>query len=124
MSLMMVVTALGWVGAIAGLVAYAMVSRGRWSADSLAFQCTNVLAAGTMLTVAAANGVWPSAASNIAAIAIGANALFTVFRAKRRAAERAAESVPALTVVEGTARDHREPAAQPAVDHRAYAEAA
>ncbi|PUB28850.1 hypothetical protein C8K30_103274 [Promicromonospora sp. AC04] len=120
MSLMMVVTALGWVGAIAGLVAYAMVSRGRWSADSLAFQCTNVLAAGTMLTVAAANGVWPSAASNIAAIAIGANALFTVFRAKRRAAE----SAPALTVVEGTTRDHREPAARPAVGHRAYAEAA
>jgi len=124
MSLMMVVTALGWVGAIAGLVAYAMVSRGRWSADSLAFQCTNVLAAGTMLTVAAANGVWPSAASNIAAIAIGANALFTVFRAKKRAAERAAESVSALTVVEGTARDLMEPAAQPVVGHRAYAEAA
>jgi hypothetical protein len=124
MSLMMVVTALGWVGAIAGLVAYAMVSRGRWSADSLAFQCTNVLAAGTMLTVAAANGVWPSAASNIAAIAIGANALFTVFRAKKRATERAAESAPALTVVEGTARDLMEPAAQPVVGHRAYAEAA
>ncbi|WP_369370405.1 hypothetical protein AB1046_16635 [Promicromonospora sp. Populi] len=120
MSLMMVVTALGWFGAIAGLVAYAMVSRGRWSADSLAFQCTNVLAAGTMLTVAAANGVWPSAASNLAAIAIGASALFTVFRAKKRAPE----SAPTLTVVEGDAQDRREPAAQPAVGHRTYAEAA
>jgi hypothetical protein len=120
MSLMLVVTVLGWFGALAGLVAYAMVSRGRWNADSLAFQGTNVLAAGAMLTVAAANGIWPSAASNIAAILIGANALFTVLRAKNRAAE----SVPALTVVKDTAPDDAEPAARPAVGHRVYAEAA
>jgi len=120
MTLMMVATALGWVGAIAGLVAYAMVSRGRWNADSLAFQGTNMLAGVTMLTVAASNGVWPSAAANIAAILIGANAVATVLRAKKRQAE----SGPALTVVHDTARDAVEPAAQPAVGHRAYAEAA
>ncbi|MFI6425000.1 hypothetical protein [Promicromonospora sp. NPDC050880] len=126
MSLMLVVTALGWVGALAGLVAYAMVSRGRWSADSLAFQCTNVLAAGTLLTVAAVNGIWPSAASNIAAILIGANALFTVFRAKRRAAGEAATlSVVENTVVENTAaQEPAQTAERPVVTHRAYAEAA
>jgi hypothetical protein len=94
---MLVVTVLGWVGALAGLVAYAMVSRGRWSADSLAFQGTNMLAAVTLLSVAAANGIWPSAASNMAALLIGVNAVFTVLRAKKRAA---AEAAP-LTVVDG-----------------------
>lgn len=120
MSLMMVATALGWVGALAGLVAYAMVSRGRWNADSLAFQGTNMLAAVTMLTVAASNGVWPSAAANIAAILIGANALATVLRAKKRQAD----STPTLTVVEDIPQDEAEVVARPAVGHRTYAEAA
>jgi hypothetical protein len=120
MTLMMVATALGWVGAIAGLVAYAMVSRGRWNADSLAFQGTNMLAGVTMLTVAASNGVWPSAAANIAAILIGVHAVTTVLRAKKRKAQ----GTPTLAVVEDIAQDDREPAAQPAVSHRAYAEAA
>ena len=120
MTLMMVATALGWVGAVAGLVAYAMVSRGRWNADSLAFQGTNMLAGVTMLTVAASNGVWPSAAANIAAILIGVHAVTTVLRAKKRKAQ----SAPTLAVVENLAQDDREPAAQSAVSHRAYAEAA
>ena len=120
MSLMMVVTVFGWFGALAGLVAYAMVSRGRWSADSLAFQGTNVLAATILMTVAAANGVWPSAASNIVVVVIGGNALFTVVRGKIRRAKEA----PVLTVVETTVQDLPEPAAQPAVSHRMYAEAA
>lgn len=125
MTLMMVATALGWVGAVAGLVAYAMVSRGRWDADSLAFQGTNMLAGVTMLTVAATNGVWPSAAANIAAILIGVHAVTTVLRAKKRKAQSApTQSAPALSVVEDIAQDDREPAAQPAVSHRAYAEAA
>jgi len=120
MSLMMVATALGWVGALAGLVAYAMVSRGRWNADSLAFQGTNMLAGVAMLTVAASNGVWPSAAANVAAIMIGAGAVVTMRRAKKR---QEARSTPTLTVVEDTPRDEVEPT-QPAVDHRVYAEAA
>ncbi|MFD6446228.1 hypothetical protein ACFWEJ_14090 [Promicromonospora sp. NPDC060204] len=130
MSLMLVVTVLGWVGAIAGLVAYAMVSRGRWSADSLAFQGTNMLAAMTLLSVAAANGIWPSAASNMAALLIGVNAVFTVVRGKKRAAKQAA----ALRVVEDavdTVPDHvpdhladHAPAQRSAVSYRAFAEAA
>ncbi|MFD2027259.1 hypothetical protein [Promicromonospora aerolata] len=122
MTLMMVVTVLGWFGALAGLVAYAMVSRGRWSADSFAFQGTNVLAATILMTVAAANGVWPSAASNIVVIVIGGNALFTVIRGRIR---RAQEEAPALTVVEDTVQDEPVSLGQPAaVSHRAYAEAA
>ncbi|MFI2361525.1 hypothetical protein [Promicromonospora sp. NPDC019610] len=131
MSLMLVVTVLGWVGAIAGLVAYAMVSRGRWSADSLAFQGTNMLAAMTLLSVAAANGIWPSAASNMAALLIGVNAVFTVVRGKKRAAKEAA----ALRVVENTVADvvpdhvpdhlaDHAPAQRSTVSYRAFAEAA
>ena len=119
MTLMMAVTVLGWFGALAGLVAYAMVSRGRWSADSLAFQGTNVLAATILMTVAAANGVWPSAASNIVVLVIGGNALFTVIRAK----VRKTTAGPALAIVEDVAPRDAEPE-QPAVGYRAYAEAA
>ncbi|MBO0608207.1 hypothetical protein [Myceligenerans salitolerans] len=94
-----VVTALGWVGAVAGLVAYAMVSRGKWRPDSIAFQATNVSAASILMAVAAMNGVWPSAASNIAAIAIGANALFVVARARGRKARDNASDEPVATPV-------------------------
>lgn len=66
-----VITAFGWVGAAAGLTAYMMVSRGKWIAASLAFQLTNVIAAGLMSAVAVVNGVWPSAAANMAWIGIG-----------------------------------------------------
>ena len=65
------ITAFGWVGAVAGLAAYMMVSRGKWIAASLAFQLTNVASAAMMFTVAAWNGVWPSAAANVAWATIG-----------------------------------------------------
>ncbi|MBE1877882.1 hypothetical protein [Myceligenerans pegani] len=94
---MTVLTALGWVGAVAGLVAYAMVSQGKWRPDSIAFQATNVSAASILMAVAALNGVWPSAASNIAAIAIGGNALFMVARARGRKARDAQSDLPAAT---------------------------
>lgn len=94
LSLMTVVTAFGWVGAAAGLVAYAMVTQGKWRPDSIAFQATNVSAASVLMAVAAFNGVWPSAASNIAAIAIGANALLVVVRSRGRRAQDAASDLP------------------------------
>ncbi|WP_159793205.1 CBU_0592 family membrane protein [Puerhibacterium puerhi] len=93
MSLVTVITVLGWVGAVAGIVAYGMVSKGRWGAGSLAFQITNLGGAVLMFLVAAANGVWPSAAANVAWIVIGGQALTTILReraAQRRAAEQRA----------------------------------
>jgi len=65
------ITALGWVGAVAGIIAYLMVSRGKWIAASLAFQLTNLGAATLMFAVAAMNGVWPSASANLAWMGIG-----------------------------------------------------
>jgi len=87
-SLLTVITALGWVGAIAVVLAYGMVSKGRWTADSLPFQLSNVAGAAVMLVIAIVNGIWPSALSNVAAVIIGAAALRTLARARR--AERAA----------------------------------
>ncbi|HWV76056.1 MAG TPA: hypothetical protein VN027_01975 [Isoptericola sp.] len=87
-SLLTVITALGWVGAVAVVLAYGMVSKGRWTADSLPFQLSNVAGAAVMLVIAIVNGIWPSALSNVAAVIIGAAALRTLARARR--AERAA----------------------------------
>jgi len=91
-SLLTVITALGWGGALAGLVAYGMVSKGRWTANSFAFQVTNMAGAVVMTVVAGVNGVWPSAAANVAWIVIGAQTLVTVQKA-RVAARREQEDV-------------------------------
>ena len=84
-SMLTVITFLGWVGAAAGLLAYGMVSKGRWTAGSVAFQITNVAAAGLMLSVAAVNGVWPSVAGNAAWVVIGGQALVTIARTQAKA---------------------------------------
>ncbi|GAA1981188.1 hypothetical protein GCM10009718_17760 [Isoptericola halotolerans] len=83
--LLFVVTVLGWVGAIVGLIAYLQVSRGRWAPTSLPFQLSNLCATSLMFLVAAVNGVWPSAAANIAWMVIGAQALLVIARARRAA---------------------------------------
>ncbi|WP_265522389.1 CBU_0592 family membrane protein [Oerskovia flava] len=91
-SLLTLVTALGWVGAAAGVVAYAMVSRGRWAPTSLPFQLTNLTAASLMCLVAAVNGVWPSAVANIVWMVIGVQAVaMMVRRARRRVVTTARE---------------------------------
>ncbi|MHA7134442.1 CBU_0592 family membrane protein [Oerskovia turbata] len=88
----LVVTPLGWVGAIAAVTAYAMVTRGRWSGDSLRFQLTNFVGASLMCLVAAVNGVWPSAVANVVWIVIGGQAIVVLVRARRR------RSAPAVVV--------------------------
>ncbi|MFI2104566.1 hypothetical protein ACH436_14820 [Isoptericola sp. NPDC019693] len=101
-SLLTVITALGWVGAIAVVLAYGMVSKGRWTADSLPFQLSNVAGASVMLVIAIVNGIWPSALSNVAAVVIGAAAMRTIARARR--AERAAAAQ--LAALQATAEPH------------------
>lgn len=85
---------LGWIGAAAGAFAYAMVSRGRWSASSAHFQLTNLGAAGLMALVAAANGVWPSVFANVVWIVIGAQAVVLLVRARRRRLAEVVEPTP------------------------------
>lgn len=97
MSLVTVITVFGWVGAAAGIVAYGMVSKGQWGPGSFAFQLTNVGAATAMFLVAAVNGVWPSAAANVAWMVIGTHATVTIVRkrAEARTHERAARAAVA-----------------------------
>jgi hypothetical protein len=66
-----IVTALGWVGGALLLFGYAQTSRGRWAADGPAFQASAILGSVALALVAAAGGVWPSAALNVAWTAIG-----------------------------------------------------
>ncbi|MCK0116090.1 hypothetical protein BCE75_101146 [Isoptericola sp. CG 20/1183] len=83
--LLSVVTALGWVGAIVGLVAYFQVSRGRWAPNSIQFQAANLCATSMLFLVAAVHGVWPSVAANVAWMVIGAQAVLMIVRARRDA---------------------------------------
>ncbi|WP_194217712.1 CBU_0592 family membrane protein, partial [Cellulosimicrobium cellulans] len=87
-----IVMFLGWIGAAAGVVAYAMVSRGRWAPSSAPFQLTNLTAAGLMGMVAAANGVWPSVAANLVWVLIGAQAVVVIVRARRARGRALAEA--------------------------------
>jgi hypothetical protein len=95
--LLSVVTALGWVGAIVGLVAYFQVSRGRWAPNSIQFQAANLCATSMLFLVAAVHGVWPSVAANVAWMVIGAQAVLMIVRARRDTRRRARYAEQAYT---------------------------
>ncbi|WP_407319999.1 hypothetical protein UQW22_06005 [Isoptericola halotolerans] len=95
--LLSVVTALGWVGAIVGLVAYFQVSRGRWAPNSIQFQAANLCATSMLFLVAAVHGVWPSVAANVAWMVIGAQAVLMIVRARRDTRRRAQYEEQAYT---------------------------
>ncbi|WP_278235955.1 hypothetical protein [Isoptericola sp. AK164] len=82
-TLSLVITGLGWFGALIGLVAYAMVSKGRWAPNSLPFQVANLTATSTLFLVAAVEGVWPSVFANVAWMVIGVQALAVIRKARR-----------------------------------------
>lgn len=105
MSLIDVINVLGWVGAVMGFVAYLLVSRGTWGGMTLAYQVTNLTAALLMFLVAAVNGVWPSAAANIAWITIGVHSTVTIVRkrAEQREAARAVVEDAEATLAEAAA---------------------
>ncbi|HEY0215779.1 MAG TPA: hypothetical protein VGC57_05255 [Cellulomonas sp.] len=84
------VTALGWVGAVTCLIAYVMVTRGRWAASSGRYQLANVISGLFMGMVAARSGVWPSVVTNLVWMAVGVHAVTVLLRARRpRLAENA-----------------------------------
>jgi hypothetical protein len=95
------VTALGWVGAVTCLVAYVMVTRGRWAPSSGRYQLTNVVSGALMGLVAARSGVWPSVATNLVWTAVGvyAVAVILVARRRRRATAVAEPVAPAAALV-------------------------
>ena len=71
----------GWIGAAEFLLAYALVSKGRISGDSLRYQALNLSASALLLINCAHTGAWPSAIANVFFIIVGVNVLLTVKRA-------------------------------------------
>jgi len=93
-----VITSLGWLGAIICVTAYGLVSRGTWSASSTRYQVANIAGALLLCVVAARSQVWPSVASNIAWALIGAHALTALVRGRQSPADAAATAAqPAAT---------------------------
>jgi hypothetical protein len=73
----------GWIGAVALLSAYALVSRGRVAGDGPAFQALNLVGAVGLLVNGIHHEAWPSAALNAIWLLIGA-AAFGALRGSRR----------------------------------------
>jgi hypothetical protein len=76
----------GWAAAAAVVAAYALLSAGRLSGDSLAYQWLNLLGAAGLIVNAAWNGAWPSTAVNVIWAGIGLAALTRLARRERRSA--------------------------------------
>ena len=70
----------GWVGAVALLVAYAMVSSRKWEGHSSAFQLLNVGGSALLAANTIFYGAYPSTFVNIIWAAI---AIFTITTSKR-----------------------------------------
>ncbi len=76
----MIVTVLGWSGAAALLVAYALVSRQRVAGDGFTYQALNVYGAAAVSANSAVHRAWPSVGLNVMWIGIGVVALRRVAR--------------------------------------------
>jgi hypothetical protein len=72
---LLIMTTLGWVGALGTVAAYALVSQRRMDAHSLRFQAINTVGAGMLAISAMGHHSWPSAASNLLWAFFGTQAL-------------------------------------------------
>ncbi len=61
---MSVTDALGWIGAVGVLLAYGLLTLGRWRAESLRYQVANAVFAGLLLVWAVSISAWQSALLN------------------------------------------------------------
>ena len=71
----MIVSVFGWVGAVALLVAYALLTRGRVQPAGLLYVGLNLVGSAGLAASSAAASAWPSAALNLTWLAIGLSAL-------------------------------------------------
>lgn len=74
------ITVGGWIGAVAILAGYLLVSRGRLAGDSLRYQALNITGAALLMANCAYTGAWPSAISNVFYLGVGLTIIFTVKR--------------------------------------------
>jgi hypothetical protein len=70
MTLNILIDILGWVGAVALLVAYALISRGRFSGHSVPYQVLNVVGSVGLIVNTIYYGAYPSTFVNVVWIAI------------------------------------------------------
>lgn len=68
----------GWAGAAVTIGAYALVTNGRVSPSSVAYQGLNIGGAAALALSATASGAWPSAVTNLIWIAIGIQAVLSL----------------------------------------------
>ncbi|GGO10993.1 CBU_0592 family membrane protein [Microbispora bryophytorum] len=95
------ITIIGTAGAVVLLLAYAMVSSGRMSADGLTYQLLNFGGAATLMINSAYHSAWPSAILNLVWSGIGVWTL-SRFVARRATARRhTAEPAPAPAPAHG-----------------------
>lgn len=75
----------GWVAALLILGAYGLLSSGRMTADTPAFQWMNIVGAAGFIVNSGWNGAYPSAALNVAWAGIG---LWTLWRIRAQSVRR------------------------------------
>lgn len=76
----------GWIGAILILAAYGLLTAGKVTARSPAYQWMNVVGALGFIANSAWNGAWPSAVLNVIWVGIGVFALIRIFAKRERTA--------------------------------------
>ncbi|MFG1822000.1 hypothetical protein ACGFIJ_05910 [Microbispora bryophytorum] len=95
------ITIIGTAGAVVLLLAYAMVSSGRMSADGLPYQLLNFGGAATLMINSAYHSAWPSAILNLVWSGIGVWTLSRFVTRRATARRRAAEPAPAPAPAHG-----------------------
>lgn len=83
----MVIAAVGWIGALAVLIAYGLNHRGRMQPHDTSYLVLNTVGAIGLLISCAAAGAWPSAVVNLIWLAIGVPSIVGAIRARRSRAE-------------------------------------
>lgn len=79
----LLIEAAGWIAAVLILAAYLLVSSGRLSGRSAAFQWLNVAGAAGFIVNSGAHQAWPSAVLNVVWAGIGLATLYQIRRQPR-----------------------------------------
>ena len=74
----LILSIIGWVGAVAVLYAYVMLSAGKMVSDSVKYQGWNLLGAVCLIVNTAYNEAYPSTVVNIIWVFIGVYALYRI----------------------------------------------
>ena len=74
---------LGWIGAAGVLVAYGMLTLGRWQSDSLIYQAANTVFAGALVVWAVSARAWQPVVINGVWVLVGVVGVVDVLRRRR-----------------------------------------